>query len=467
MDGCWEVSDSEFMYGDYRLIRGRTSAAPTSQCNSIEHGYNCSPEISHYWGQYSPYFSVPSNISQAVPKHCKVTFVNILARHGARDPTASKTKTYSQLVSNITTNVKSFTGKYAFLDGYNYTLGADQLTTFGQQQMVDSGIKFYERYIKLAEKVTPFVRSSGEARVVESAMNFTQGYHQAFLQVESHGKDAYPYHIEVISEDTGSNNTLSHDLCTAFEDGPDSEIGGDAQAKWVAVFAPAILKRLNTDLPGANLSKSDVISFMDLCPFETVASPTGAISPFCDLFTEDEWKQYDYYETLGKYYGCGPGNPLGPTNGVGFTNELIARMTNTAVVDHTSTNSTLDDDPLTFPTDTAHTLFADFSHDNDMTGILAAIGVYNATVPPSNNTIETTAQTGGYSASWTVPFGARVYFEKLNCGNGEEKVRVVVNDRVVPLPSCGSDEFGMCTLSKFVASLSFARGGGHWDQCFV
>jgi hypothetical protein len=52
---------------------------------------------------------------------------------------------------------------------------------------------------------------------------------------------------------------------------------------------------LNDDLPGANLSTIQTVYVMDLCPFNTVASETGAISPFCSLFSEDEWHQYNYY----------------------------------------------------------------------------------------------------------------------------------------------------------------------------
>lgn len=75
--------------------------------------------------------------------------------------------------------------------------------------------------------------------------------------------------------------------------------------------------------------------------------------------------------------------------------------------------------------------------------------------------------TNGYSSSWTVPFSARMYVEKMKCtGQSEELVRVIVNDRVVPLETCGGDEFGRCGLSKFVESLSFARNGGDWDSCF-
>ena len=311
-----------------------------------------------------------------MPAGCRVTFAQILSRHGARDPTASKTLSYNATIQKIKSNVKDFSGVYAFLANYEYTLGADQLTLLGEQEMINSGIKFYGRYKGLAEKFTPFVRASGENRVVESAENFTQGYHQARVADKAAaGTDDYPYPIVVISEDAGSNNTLSHGLCTAFEDGVDSEIGNAAQATWAGIFLPLITARLNTNLPGANISAAETISLMDLCPFNTIASPTGKISPFCDLFMEDEWHQYDYYESLGKYYGYGYGNPLGPTQGVGFTNELIARLIAKPVHDQTSTNHTLDDSQSTFPIGKGNLLYADFSHDkyvqNDGHGTIA------------------------------------------------------------------------------------------------
>ncbi len=207
---------------------------------------------------------------------------------------------------------------------------------------------------------------------------------------------------------------------------------------------------------------------MDLCPYNTVADIKGTISPFCALFTESEWKSYDYYQSLGKYYGYSLGNPLGATQGVGFVNELIARMTNTPVNDHTSTNFTLDGNEATFPIGNNTSLYADFSHDNDITGIFSAMGLYNSTYPLSNDTVESTEQTNGYSASWTVPFAARAYFEKMQCeGASEELVRVVVNDRVMPLETCGGDTLGRCTLSAFVDSLGFARNGGDWAKCFI
>ncbi|KAK3111362.1 hypothetical protein LTR53_013478, partial [Teratosphaeriaceae sp. CCFEE 6253] len=265
-------------------------SAGQASCDTVSHGYQCQADISHYWGQYSPYFSVPSSISDDIPRGCSVTFAQILSRHGARDPTASKTKVYNATIQKLHTNTKAFTGIYSFLADYEYTLGADQLTTFGQQELVNSGIKYYSRYEKLARNAVPFVRSSGEARVVESAQNWTQGFHDAKLADRGSWRSpaTYPYPILVIPEADGENNTLNHGLCDAFENGPDDDIAGDAQAAWVSVFIPPIQARLNAALSGANLTAMETIYMMDLCPFNTVASPNGTISAFCALFTEEE-----------------------------------------------------------------------------------------------------------------------------------------------------------------------------------
>ena len=102
-----------------------------------------------------------------------------------------------------------------------------------------------------------------------------------------------------------------------------------------------------------------------------------------------------------------------------------------------------------------------------MTGIFSAMGLYDSTPILSNTSLETAAQTRGYTASWTVPFAGRAYFEKMQCDSyDEELVRVVVNDRVLPLQTCRGDSLGRCRLSSFIDSLRFAVDGGEWDQCF-
>lgn len=358
-----------------------------------------------------------------------------------------------------------YKGELKFLQDYQYTLGADQLTHYGEQQMVNSGVKFYERYQHLASTNLPFIRASGQERVIASAVNWTQGFHQARrVDKHSHSPDPYPYEILIIPEEDGVNNTLSPNLCPAFEESRHES--HNEQDTWTKLFLPPLAERLNENLPGANLTDDETIYMMDLCPFNTVADDKGKLSKFCNLFTVDEWRDYDYYQSLGKWYSFGNGSPLGPTQGVGFVNELLARLTGQPVDDHTTTNSTLDSSNSTFPLD--RIMYADFSHDNDMMMIYAALGLYNLTEPLSGTERTSPQEAKGFSASWAVPFAARLYVEKLSCrGEEEEYVRILVNDRVIPLQGCGADDLGRCTLSKFVESQSFARNGGHWDECFA
>ncbi|GFP53655.1 3-phytase A [Trichoderma asperellum] len=421
---------------------------------------NCTTDVSHIWGQYSPVFSVPSTIDASVPQGCNVTFAQILSRHGARAPTQKKSDVYKAMIQRIQSSVKVYGEGYEFLKDYDYNLGADDLTPFGEQQLVDSGIAFYQRYQDLASESDPFVRTPGSDRVIVSAQRFTEGYYK------TQGRDASSpmKSILVLPEDYGFNNTLNHGACQAFEDGPVSEIREQNQKTWLGIFGPAINRRLNSRLPGANLTLTETIYMMDLCPFNTVATTTAALSDFCRLFSMDEWASYDYFQSLDKWYGYGRGNPLGPSQGVGFGNELIARLTGTPVDDHTTTNSTLDSSPDTFPLN--RTLYADFSHDNTMSSVFAALGLFNSTMDLPLKYKVSPRRLHGFSAAWAVPFAARLYVEKMRCGDSsEELVRVILNDRVVPLRTCNSDRLGRCKLRGFVDSLKFIRSGGLWDQC--
>lgn len=173
--------------------------------------------------------------------------------------------------------------------------------------------------------------------------------------------------------------------------------------------------------------------------------------------------------SLNKFYGDMQGNHLGSSQGVGFSNELIARMTSNrarALADQTSVNHTLDASTTTFPLD--RVLYADFSHDDPSSSIYAALGIFNNTAMLSNTTYESLVDTKGYSAATTVPFAGRGYFEHMVCkadGAQETYVRLIINDAVQPLVGCGADSLGRCTLSAFVDAQAFSAQNGLWNQC--
>ena len=103
-----------------------------------------------------------------------------------------------------------------------------------------------------------------------------------------------------------------------------------------------------------------------------------------------------------------------------------------------------------------------------MLSVFSALGLFNSTEPLPTDKRRSAIENNGFSCSWVVPFGARAYIEKMACGNSKvEKVRILVNDRVMPMKTCKGDAQGRCDLDDFVKSLSFATEGGRWSECFL
>jgi hypothetical protein len=159
------------------------------------------------------------------------------------------------------------------------------------------------------------------------------------------------------------------------------------------------------------------------------------------------------------------GNPLGRVQGVGYVNELLARLSGNPVEDRTQTNSTLDSSPITFPLN--RTVYADFSHDNLMVAVYGALGLLPQMSPPSPTEADPQRT---WVVSHLVPFSGRMTTEKLRCfkaGRPRDLVRILINDAVQPLAFCGSGD-GLCELKAFVESQVYARnnGGGDFEKCF-
>ncbi|KAJ6575775.1 acid phosphatase [Mycena vulgaris] len=411
--------------------------------------------IKKLWGAYSPYFPVETYVGP--PAGCRVDQVNVLQRHGARFPTSGASASIVSGVNKLQ-SVQNYTdARLDFLKNFTYALGVADLVPFGAHQSFEAGEVAYERYSDLIRPGNlPFVRSSSGARVVDSATNWTAGFSAA-----SHHVYNPPLSV-ILSED--GNDTLDDNMCT---NAGDSDAQTDA---WLAVFAPPITARLNRWAPGANITAAETYALISMCPFHTAATfaprqKVLVLSPFCALFTAAEFAAFEYSMDLDKYYGTGYGAFLGRVQGVGYINELLARLTHTPVNDSTQTNTTLTSDPATFPL--ARTLYADFSHDNQMIAIYAALGLFpQATVlDPTSSAKKST-----WVTSKLVPFSGHMVVERMVCTRGKKYVRVLVNDAVQPLKFCVNGKAaGICELGAFVESQAYARSGGEgeWEQCFA
>ena len=207
------------------------------------------------------------------------------------------------------------------------------------------------------------------------------------------------------------------------------------------------------------------LSAQTLCPYETVAF---GYSSFCDLFTYQEWQGFEYSIDLSFAGNNYFESPTGRAVGIGYVEEVLARLTNHTITSATAQdNITLDNNTVTFPLN--QTLYFDFSHDTNIAAILTAFGLTQfapilptSGPPPDQQLIVSHLQ----------PFGARVDIEIINApqpvaanrtevantsytaGPPTSYVHFIINQRTLPLgdsfPSCGNRTDGWCELLTFI-----------------
>ncbi|WVQ68657.1 uncharacterized protein L199_006866 [Kwoniella botswanensis] len=423
--------------------------APTAK---VKDNFN----IVQHWGNLCPYYSVSSHglpeTSSLVPEQCEIEQLHWLQRHGARYPT-SYPEGPSAFASRITTARSNWRAKGAlkFLNDWSYLLGSEVLTPFGRSQLFNLGVSARIKYGHLLNKMKgrlPVFRTESQDRMLKSAQNFAAG----FFGIPADDQ----YNLEVTIEAPGFNNTMAPwNTCRA--------LGGDFKTKlaeWDAVFLKDAQRRLQDMIEGYEITIKDAKDMMETCAYETVAL---GYSSFCDLFTQKEWKGFEYRNDLYWWYSSSFGYAPARAQGVGWVQELVSRLTKTRITEFNSTlNSTFHNDvqfPLNDP------IYVDFCHDTQFALLL-----------PTMN-LTTFAETGelptdhipkhrSFIASKIMPFATNLQIQVLTC-SGTKKVRLILNDAVVPLTGikeCPEDDDGLCPLDDFVASMRELIGGIDFDK---
>ncbi|KAG8934951.1 hypothetical protein FRC02_008933 [Tulasnella sp. 418] len=429
-------------------------------------------DIFKHWGNLSPWYSVPSanfglpETSPEAPEGCKITGLHFVHRHGARYPTSwSPYGGPGQLADKIKKAKKSSKfkakGQLKFLNDWNFQLGSELLVPFGRQQMYDLGVNLRIKYGFLLQNFTqtvPVFRTESQHRMLHSALNFAIG----FFGYPFEGQ----YEQSITYETPGVNNTLAPYM--TCDNAGHFDKGFRALwyvKKWNEIYLKTAQKRLSASLDGIDISIEDTYAFQSMCAYETVAL---GYSKFCELFTEEEWKGFGYSLDLSFWYNSAFGSPVARVQGIGYIQELVARLTHTPIpVHNSSTNSTLDDNPITFPLD--HSLYVDATHEVVVLNIITALNLSNFAetgplpydhIPPNRS----------FKSSELSPFGTNIQFQLLSCDSipGGPQIRVIINDGVTPLTGikgCPKNEHGMCPVDTFVAAMkeNIAKTDWNWD----
>ncbi|KAF9480866.1 phosphoglycerate mutase-like protein [Pholiota conissans] len=424
----------------------------------------------HNWGNLSPWFSVPRgrfglDSSAETPDTCRVTGLHFLHRHGARYPTAwasygGPAKFGTKL--HKAPETWNASGALDFLNEWTYKLGEELLTPFGRQQLYDLGISTRMKYGFLLQNFTeqntlPVFRTESQDRMLASAMNFAIG----FFGYPFEGQ----YQQSITIEAEGFNNTLApYKTCPNANLKTKSDRGLWYISRWAEIYLKDAQKRLQKDMHGMELSIQDVYIMQQLCPYETVAL---GYSKFCELFTEEEWDGFNYALDLQFWYGSAFGSPVARVQGIGYIQEMVARLTHTPIeVHNSSTNATLNDNPITFPL--GQSLYVDATHEVVVLNIITALNLTSFAssgplphthIPPNRS----------FKVAELAPFATNIQFQLLECTSlPGPQIRVIINDAVAPLTGirgCPKQKDGMCPVETFVQAQkeTIADTDWNWD----
>lgn len=219
----------------------------------------------------------------------------------------------------------------------------------------------------------------------------------------------------------------------------------------------------------------DVLALQNLCAYETAALGNSA---FCSLFTEQEWKDYEYALDLQFYGDYGFGSPTGRAQGIGYLLELAARLEAKLIYSSdTSINYTYDNNTVTFPLH--QPFYMDMSHDDIIISVITALSLDYFKFGPKGLPGDLDhAPERTFNLNHMTPFGARFFSEVWTCPSNtnfsdldptlyknpdlskkkgtKNYIRFVLNNAPLPLKGlvgCEKGENGFCEVEKFLSGI--------------
>ncbi|OJJ43068.1 hypothetical protein ASPZODRAFT_19768 [Penicilliopsis zonata CBS 506.65] len=371
-----------------------------------------------------------------------------MSRHAERYPTKSAGNRHLALLRRIDELNTHFNGSLSFVNNWTYfsdnpSAEFDQLTRTGPYagtlQAFTTGVRFRSRYSHLLASRTSTSRlwASDSERVIETARHFAAGLFGLDWETSSLAE------LEVIPEtvDRRADTLTPGDSCLRYIE--DTEYGHDYGLRMLGRFQqsyiPLITDRLlSQHQNGAlgSLTNMEVFGMQEMCGFETLVRGS---SPWCAVFTEDDWDNFEYARDLVHYYRAGPGNPYAGAMGWLWLN---------------ATASLLRSGPEAGP------FFFSFVHDGDIAPFLTALEIlkdpiYDPSLPTASAVADRVWRT-----STVMTMGGRITLERLTCpGSSQDPfIRININDAVMPLPYCKSGPGASCPLNQFVDFVQRRRG---------
>ncbi|KAJ3929997.1 MAG: phosphoglycerate mutase-like protein [Lentinula lateritia] len=442
-------------------------------------------------GNASPYFDAPTlpGLGSETPAGCVVDQAAYFVRHG-RYPEPGSFIGWQDLFWKIQNATFIAHGPLAFLPTWNLPVdNVDHqplfLSSTGAQESFDLGVELRKRYAFTTGGGNFTAWSAGEQRVVDTATYFLRGYLSDgnYLSDPSLNRGHLVVLPDSLTADqaiNATNGTFADSLTPSASCPPYtvfSNNGSVAASTFRATYQNRTAARINSFLQGnLTFDATDIGVMQDLCGF---GFEINGDRRFCDIFTDEEWLDYEYTDDLNYYYGSGPGNPLSTVTGYPWI-KAISDLFEVGP-NNTVSNGTLIPPPL----------IMGFSHDNNLPPLVSALGLWNDTI--LSLTQRDTNPLRQFRSGHLVAFRGYLALERLTCSTPRPDldnsgifhqagvlggavvnlndtavaspntsstttpqlyVRVRADNAPIPVPSCSSGPGQTCPLAQFIEKVN-------------
>lgn len=193
------------------------------------------------------------------------------------------------------------------------------------------------------------------------------------------------------------------------------QIDLDMFYQYVPKYMTSAVSRMNQYAPsGFTFNVNDTYAMQSICAYETAYIGT---SEFCTLFTQEEWEGFEATLDIEYFYDYAWGQPTGRAQGLGYLQELLARLTDQYVTSsNSSINHTITDNASDFPL--KRPFYCDFSHDDIIVSTLTAMSLDYFRDPPSLSQYPPDPDRKFILSNMT-PFGGRLITEVVGCADAD------------------------------------------------
>lgn len=364
---------------------------------------------------------------------CKAIHVNMVVRHGARNPTKNNLVRIKDLHHKIVHSKDP--NKFPELNNwvFRYDMKKEgELVSKGISELNGLGQRVGERFHHLFDTNGQYVKfvSSRKSRAKESAKYFHNGLLDFVKNIPSFNNEI-------------NNHTMRfYDDCYNYENQVEEN---EAHFKQFHDFSKTsrftnIAKSLQSKL-GINfsLTDDDVYQIYELCSYEKYIYEE---TTWCDLLTDADRQVLEYGQDIEKYLESSYGHPINSAMACPLVRDMFETMDG-------AINNTWNYDSLEDMTNTSYLAGKfQFGHAETLVPLMTALGLFKDKEPLLATNFDTMTNRF-FRTSKIVPYASNVAFVVYACDNmrrlatqvftaedQEFVVKLFVNEREVTIPAC-------------------------------